>query len=320
MEEGDARCRFLSTQVDTRLKTKAYRKWLRPFAEVRFSDQASVHSSIAACSVHDLTLALLKSSPAHYARTSQTVTHSKASGCVLVQLILQGTLYADFGQESADLARGDVFFADMAATCDAWMDDCESLHLIIPRNYLHNVARVVHGRMIRRDSLDGRMLRDHLARCAAVLRAKDVDGVVHMAHAAVDLVLQCLSDGHGVTGDDDFPQESKQVILEYIEQNLGSQGLNADQLSTQFAVSRAKLYRLFAEFGGVQHFIRDRRLDAVLRDLCKQSDLSIAEAARRYGFSNDRQFQRAFRARFGVTARDARTGWRLDQFSQQYRS
>ena len=320
MEEGDARCRFLSMQVDAKFQGKVYRKWLRPFAEVRFSDQSAVRSTVAACSVHDLTLALLKSSPAHYARTSQTVAHSKASGCVLVQLILQGTLYADFGQKTADLARGDVFFADMAATCDAWVDDCESLHLIIPRHYLHNVARAMHGRMIRRDSLDGRMLREHLAQCAALLRAKDVQGVARMTHAAVDLVVQCLSDGHGVAGDDDFSHESKQAILEYIEQNLGSPGLNADLLSAQFAVSRAKLYRLFAEFGGVQHFIRDRRLDAVLRDLCKQSDLSIAEAARRYGFSNDRQFQRAFRARFGVTARNARTGWRLDQISQRYRS
>jgi AraC-like DNA-binding protein len=84
-------------------------------------------------------------------------------------------------------------------------------------------------------------------------------------------------------------------------------------------LSRAKLYCLFVEFGGVQHYIRDRRLDAVLRDICQRRDLSISAAAHRYGFSNDRQFQRAFRARFGTTAKDARAGWRVERLSQHGR-
>jgi AraC-like DNA-binding protein len=47
----------------------------------------------------------------------------------------------------------------------------------------------------------------------------------------------------------------------------------------------------------------------VLHELCNEPYQSISAIIARYGFSNDRQFQRAFRDRFGMTASEARSGW-----------
>jgi AraC-like DNA-binding protein len=95
-------------------------------------------------------------------------------------------------------------------------------------------------------------------------------------------------------------------MLTYIDAHLNDSELNATMLQRKFRISRTHLYRLFAELGGVQHCIRERRLEAAFRSLCEQPDRNISEIIFRLGFSNERQFQRSFRSRYGMTATAAR--------------
>lgn len=60
----------------------------------------------------------------------------------------------------------------------------------------------------------------------------------------------------------------------------------------------------------VQHDIRNRRLQSALRDLGNEPQRGITEIIERHGFSNERPFQRAFQARFGMIASQARAGWK----------
>jgi AraC-like DNA-binding protein len=104
-------------------------------------------------------------------------------------------------------------------------------------------------------------------------------------------------------------QMLRQQLLEFIEANLYERELGPALLMQRHQVSRAHLYRIFADDGGIAKIIRDKRLDAAYREIAlgaKTAGKSITDVALRLGFSNSSQFARAFQRRFSMTPREAR--------------
>lgn len=96
-------------------------------------------------------------------------------------------------------------------------------------------------------------------------------------------------------------------ICRHIEERLTDPGLSVQSICGRFRLSRATLYRLFSELGGVQGFIRDQRLTRIHALL--SSDAApryLARLVDQYGFSSASDFSRAFKARFGYSPSDAR--------------
>lgn len=317
MEEGTRLLAFSTSGIDPRLRARAYRRWLRPFAEVFFADEASAHASVDAYAVDDIAVALTDTGPVHYLRPEHGISRAGMADYVLFQLVVRGAIHANFRHRSMDLTRDDIFCMDMTTGYEAWTDHCRCLHFLVPHAYLQQVARFIHGRVIHGESLAGRMLASHLARCLEFLRSGQRASAVTAIQTALDLVVQGLTDAQVRDDHDAMAHSAKQPVLAYIEEHLTCPSLDPDHITALFNISRATLYRMFAECGGVQQFIRDRRLDAALRDICRTPGMSISEVACHYGFSSDRQFQRAFRAKFGITARDARADWQSDPFGHR---
>jgi AraC-like DNA-binding protein len=94
-------------------------------------------------------------------------------------------------------------------------------------------------------------------------------------------------------------------IRSYIDLHLGEE-LNAQHLSVRFGVSRATLYRLFRVNGGIEAYIRDRRLDRCSVELMRAAPERgrVRTVAERLGFTDAGHFTRAFRQRFGVAPTD----------------
>ena len=92
------------------------------------------------------------------------------------------------------------------------------------------------------------------------------------------------------------------AISQHIEQNLDSWDLSVDTILNNFGVSRASLYRLFDDRGGVRQFISDRRLLRAVLDIAKGplKRGAISDVAERWGFSSGPNFNRAVRREFGV--------------------
>lgn len=90
-------------------------------------------------------------------------------------------------------------------------------------------------------------------------------------------------------------------VVSYIEEHLDNPDLGVDRLQSAFCVSRATLYRMFSEIGGVARFIRRQRLVAARQSLRRRPDLAITWLLYELGFGSERQFQRAFQAEFGVS-------------------
>lgn len=95
-------------------------------------------------------------------------------------------------------------------------------------------------------------------------------------------------------------------ILDYIDAHLGECELDERMIRVAFGFSRPTLYRLFQALGGVARYIRERRLWLAHRHLQRHPGCSLTWLLYEVGFASERQFQRAFQARFGMSP----AGWR----------
>jgi AraC-like DNA-binding protein len=93
-----------------------------------------------------------------------------------------------------------------------------------------------------------------------------------------------------------------------IERLLENPELSAAMLQKLLRVSRGTLYELFMPNGGVQAYIRERRLQRcyeILRSNQRPND-TIGTVAFSLGFRSEAHFSRAFKERFGLSPRTLR--------------
>jgi AraC-like DNA-binding protein len=92
------------------------------------------------------------------------------------------------------------------------------------------------------------------------------------------------------------------LLRQFIEDRLADPDLGPQRLCEVFGMSRAGLYRLFSEEGGVRHYITSRRLDRCFDELCQGEPRRgrVRRVAERWGFLDAKSFNRAFHGRFGI--------------------
>lgn len=105
-------------------------------------------------------------------------------------------------------------------------------------------------------------------------------------------------------------------ILRCIEEELCDPALGTDALQRRFFVSRPTLYRMFRPLGGVARYIRERRLLLAHRRLREEPGCTITFLLYDLGFESERQFQRAFQGRFGMSPASWRQLCRSDVQAQ----
>jgi len=97
----------------------------------------------------------------------------------------------------------------------------------------------------------------------------------------------------------------------FIRHNLKDADLSPEKVAIACGISKRYLHELFSdENGTVSQFIREQRLIACREMLESLGTLSIAEIAYRYGFSDQAQFSRLFKAMFGQTPTGYRAAFR----------
>ncbi len=101
-------------------------------------------------------------------------------------------------------------------------------------------------------------------------------------------------------------------IRKFIQDNIGLHELDAALVQQRFGLSRATLYRDFVEDGGVGNYIRECRLAAARRLLARPAAKGgrprVSSVAYATGFSDEKTFSRAFKARYSLLPRDVRAG------------
>ncbi|WP_372885859.1 helix-turn-helix domain-containing protein [Shimia sp.] len=94
-------------------------------------------------------------------------------------------------------------------------------------------------------------------------------------------------------------------VEKFIRANLKNPDLSPDLVAEHCGISKRYLHDLFKDVNGtVSQQIRDQRLTAARDRLAAAPGLAIAEVSYRFGFSDQAQFSRLFKARFGMTPSD----------------
>ena len=94
-------------------------------------------------------------------------------------------------------------------------------------------------------------------------------------------------------------------VEKFIRTNLKNPDLSPDLIAESCGISKRYLHDLFKDVNGtVSQQIRDQRLVAARDRLAATPGLAIAEVAYRFGFSDQAQFSRLFKTKFGMTPTD----------------
>lgn len=203
-----------------------------------------------------------------------------------------------------------VVFLDLAQPVDIANEPSEVIILMFPRDWLDEIMEPfdMHGLTV--PGAFGQILNDYLVSLtsnAASLEASEDETV---ARATRHLIAACVSSLR--SSDVAAPRpagvlaKAKRVIAERLANDL-----NTEDIAQAVGASRTSLYRAFEPLGGVQTYIRRRRLSlahVMLSDA--RETRSLSEIAFCAGFASSSSLSRHFRAQYGYTPSAVRGGVR----------
>ncbi|MFC7052557.1 helix-turn-helix domain-containing protein [Hansschlegelia quercus] len=123
------------------------------------------------------------------------------------------------------------------------------------------------------------------------------------------LVLAVEADERALTSGRSSVQRGHVARIEkFVRQHLGDPDLSPEKIARACNISVRYLHALFQGSGSsVAQWIREMRLESCRTQLCEPHRReSLGEIAYRWGFGDQAQFSRLFKAQFGMTPRDMR--------------
>jgi AraC-like DNA-binding protein len=229
---------------------------------------------------------------------------------VNITLHLEGDYRGVCGGRAFHARPGDMSFIDFGQPFDFETGTYRNIVLTVPRLAMPEALRqrgvggLVPAVERQATRLLARMMRD----VYAALPELTAEQAVAAAGAIVEMAVATTAHDHGAR------ETARPAELDLfaraqalIERSLGSD-LTVDALATALSVSRNALYGVFAEQGGVQAYIRERRLQRCYETINADDRAAetIGAIAFSLGFRSEAHFSRAFKERFGVTPRDLR--------------
>jgi AraC-like DNA-binding protein len=222
---------------------------------------------------------------------------------LLLQLYVSGGFNGAVNGQQTTISPGKVALIDLAHEVTTRAFASRTVCIVVPRKLLGPLpATTLKPRLdaVRNDLLAAHILSLHER--SAQLTEADVESTVAETAAIVKRLLTPSTTG--LRAPQTASDENILALTEaLIRDNLAQPDLSPDWLADKLKVSRASLYRLFADRGGVMRYVQERRLlaaHAALSDPVETRRLS--RLASDLGFKSEAHFSRSFRARFGVTA------------------
>lgn len=230
---------------------------------------------------------------------------------ILVQLLIEGEDHLLSGAPAASCRPGDVRILDLGRNAATVTSPYRNLSLVMPRDSLAPLVADIdraHGLVLAGDSTSGRLLADHLKSLHAAAPAMTVQEAALLTNGTAGLIAACIGAAadRGDLAAAALVRARLRTMQDHIEETLFEPGLGPDSLMRRFGLSRSRLYDHFAPLGGVEAYIRRRRLRAALKSLSGVLPPRIGALAHLCGFASESSFSRAFRAEYGVSPREIR--------------
>lgn len=299
--------------VEDGLKSDFCREVTRPFYETTpsiGSESPLLEGTIRSRQVAELQFVSVAFNAQRYIRDRRIIAWSDLDQYLIA--VVAADMFGDFAGTSVKAQPRDICVLDLAQVLVGNVAAGGMFSTLIPRRTLAKATghANLHGMILKAhlpmtklltayleglNDLGGQLLDDEAAAVqealvtilAAALRGKQPDNASDVRPLSIAL---------------------RQRVLDFIDYNINDPDLSPDFILRRFNVSRAHLYRAFAEDGGISSVIRDRRLDAAFVELTRTDATarSITEIAFALGFSSSTHFLRRFRTRFGLTPGEAR--------------
>jgi AraC-like DNA-binding protein len=196
-------------------------------------------------------------------------------------------------------------FLDMSRPYRVDFSQGEDISVFIPRDALDALLPKkvdLHGFVPQ--GLSGRLLGEHLRALALAAHTMTQAQVQSAARATFYMMAASVAPTveSMALARPQFEQLLIRQVKQYVDANLGDSTLGAERLCSQFGMSRSALYRLLEPVGGVNTFVRERRLGAVHALLAApEKRIYLARVADDFGFKSAAHFSRAFRQQFGYS-------------------
>ena len=220
---------------------------------------------------------------------------------LLLHLYLTGGFNGEITGQQTTIGPGKVAMIDLAHPVNTRAFASNTISLIVPRVLLGDAP--LQRMKPKLDPFRNDLLAAHirsLQERSAQLTEADVEATVA---DTVDFLKRLLT----AAPDDKFEQQKKadDTILALTEaairDNLASPDLSPEWLAQKLDISRATLYRVLAEHGGIMKHVQERRLLAVQAALSDPLETRrLSKLAADLGFSSEAHFSRSFAQRMGV--------------------
>lgn len=280
--------------------------------DMEVENRAAFDCGMTSWKLGELVLGRFWSSGNNFVRDRRKIAQSGLDHYV-IQTLTAGRSVVVEGASPGEWPVGSVRILDMTRPIRTEADGFSNLTLIVPRTVLEPLLGApddLHGLTLGSDTVGaallGRLLHDLSAR-AGVMTQGEAEalgpGVAAMAAACFGPSVAAVDQARAAR-----MSLSRRAVQAHIDAHLGSAELSAESLCRHFGLSRASLYRLLDPVGGVEGYIRARRLDQAYRLLSSLAGRTqrVANVAHGLGFTNQASFSRAFRRRFDMSPSDAR--------------
>lgn len=309
-----ARARLELDALPRAERLNRWREALEPVFEITpdpAENRAAFSGTIAMAHFGDALISEVQSGPQLFDRGR---AHARRSGLdhFMVQTFRHGSHDGACGDNPVHRRQGDVWILDLARETRTQASHFANVTLIIPRDRVLPLLKggEVHGVTLRHGSASARLIASHLetlAEAAPELTLAEATAAVDAAALMIAGAWSSLRESRAEVGAA-IRATARRAVCDHIDRHLMDDRLSPESLRRQFRMSRATLYRLFDDEGGVAAYILGRRLDRCRALLAADATggRTIGEIAFGHGFASDAHFSRAFRRRFGMAPRDAR--------------
>lgn len=300
--------RFDSAAHEGHARDEAWRSHISAYFDIEVErDTGILHATQHVVNLGEALIGLTEAQSQLFTRSTR-LARCEGSDHFLVQVFLAG------GGAMPDqrVRPGDMLVIDLARSHVMLNDDFRHVTVVIPRDLDPKLTRILeqlHGHPLSRDNPQVWLLGRHLVAMWEIVPELTRLNAAGTVRGLVQMMSPMLTDEAAALPDigPEGAAPLRQAIAAFLEDNL-HRDVDTGELLSRFRISRATLYRLFANGGGVRSHVRERRLIRAYRQLTADTkgELGIGGLAWSLGFISDSHFSRAFRQHFGLSPRDAR--------------
>ena len=276
-----------------------------PIARAQVAD--GFHGTIDSYRIKDLMFLDSRTDAVSQTRSVTRISRDNMRDYVF-HVVVEGSIETVTGlypQRTALQSRPGILALDMSQPMRMKRPACRVQAFYVPRALVDAIipaAESIHGRVIEYTSPIARMIP---AQLAALSRLRTMNA--NEAHSAISTCAQLIALAFGkqtrLSGNARLAARAAMfsTARRYIQDNLHQPDLSPESVLNASRLSRATLYRLFENEGGLSTYIRNRRLREAADELVRFPEMAVIEIAFGLGFKSASDFNHAFRRAYDMS-------------------